>query len=754
MQNKKLTFFFFVFIFLGAKITFAQKIENFDLSANKLIYGNDQIEAIENVILSNKDKKISSDNLIYFKSINTIKLFGNITFTDTKNNKITSNFFEYNLDTKEIFAKDNISFEDKYKNIYNFKEIKSDDNLSKIEGTEVKIALFFEKDKFKNNFNPKLTAKKIIYENEISTLFDASFSTCKENNNEKNCPNWKLNSDQIIHNKLKKTLTYKNTVLDLNEVSIIYLPYFSHPDPTIKRESGFLPPKFSSLGNDLGSTIKIPYFFNLSKSSDFTFAPVYYFKNNPLFLGEYREKFKNGDVSLDFSYTEGYKKINNNNTSGSRNHFYGQYFEEYKNFILDESSLDLKIQHVNNRTYLRVNKINSIDDKFKRNLVKDNDTILTNEISINSFSNKENISIKSASYKNLTRNTDQFDYLTPNIEYYNYDIIKNNYYKIDWVSAFRQQNTNTNQNKSVFTNNLFLETNEIESPIDGLKYKYLGQIQNFNYNSDYNDPKKNQNIELNSVIAMDTYLPMTKNTDLSLQTFTPRFFGRYSPGQMTSSQRNETSITSDNIFSLNRLNTNELIEKNLSLTAGFDWSLLGKQNYKNQKAKLSLGQVFKMNDNQDLPRSSSLNNKSSDIVSSLYYEETNNLQMNIKNTFDNNNPDKIYYTDINLKKIFDKDFIGIQFYEKTKHVGNKRNLNLEAEKNLEDFLRVKLNFDRNMKNNQSDNKKISFEYENECIKYLISLNKNNYSNNDVRPETTLFFGFTLVPFGEGLSSSF
>ncbi len=39
-------------------------------------------------------------------------------------------------------------------------------------------------------------------------------------------------------------------------------------------------------------------------------------------------------------------------------------------------NFQLKLQRVNDPTYLRVNKINSTSDGFKKNLVKENDTKL------------------------------------------------------------------------------------------------------------------------------------------------------------------------------------------------------------------------------------------------------------------------------------------------------------------------------------------------------------------------------------------
>ena len=80
----------------------------------------------------------------------------------------------------------------------------------------------------------------------------------------------------------------------------------SHPDPTVKRRSGFLLPKYSDTKN-LGSGISVPYFYAIDKDKDFTFTNYFYLDENPLFLGEYRQAFKNSDLTLDMGYTQGYK---------------------------------------------------------------------------------------------------------------------------------------------------------------------------------------------------------------------------------------------------------------------------------------------------------------------------------------------------------------------------------------------------------------------------------------------------------------
>ena len=243
---------------------------------------------------------------------------------------------------------------------------------------------FKSKDKFNEFIEPKLSGKEVSIKENITIIKDGKFTSCKSTNEKEGCPYWNLNADLVTHNKEKREIIYKNATLDLNNIPVLYTPYFSHPDPSVKRESGFLAPSFSSLGENIGSTIKIPYFYAISDSKDITISPVYYFSQNPLLLGEYREKFKNGDLSIEGGFTEGYKEINSKQTDGSRYHLYGNLYLNYSDLLLDKTILNAKVQRVNNPTYLRVNKINSNNDGFKRILIKEDDVKLTNEVYLNS----------------------------------------------------------------------------------------------------------------------------------------------------------------------------------------------------------------------------------------------------------------------------------------------------------------------------------------------------------------------------------
>ena len=739
----------------------AQQKDVYNFSADKLTYSQDNniIEAIGNVSAKNSEgKQIFADKIIYNKANQLLKTFGNSRFVDSKNRVLSAENFEYDLDKKIINAQNKVKFIDKEKNIYYFSKITADDKFDEVIGfdlnSDLNKAKFKSGDKFNEFIEPRLSGKEASIKDGITIIKDGKFTSCKRTNETDGCAYWNLKASEIIHNTELKEIIYKNATLDLNNINVLYTPYFSHPDPTVKREAGVLAPSFTSLGGDIGSTVKVPIFYPISESKDFTISPVYYFKQNPLLLGEYREKFKNGDLSLEGGFTEGYKDITSTKTEGSRHHLYGNLQLNFSDKILDESIFNAKIQNVNNPTYLRVNKINSTNDGFKRILVKEDDTQLTNEIYFNSFGKNEILNFKAAAYQNISldKKSDQYQYLLPEIGYSKYQLFDNN--NLSFNSNLKSQNINTNQNKSTFINNLDYSTPENYNNDLGVSYKFLTKINNINYYSDYNAPKQDLNNEINPVLGFDTSLPFAKISKESEQYLIPRIFTRYSPGKMPNSKSNTTTLSTDNIFAMNRMNSDELIEKDLSFNLGFDWLWQEKftPNKETEKAGISIGQVIKFNKDMDMPTSSSLQNKTSDIVTKVNYLAPKNFDVTLKNTIDKQ-LSSVYYSDLTLKKFINNSGeVNLNYYEKNKYIGSERYAKANLVSNLSNSTKLKLETDRNLKTNLTNSHKLSVEDENECIRYGFYFQRNYSSDKDLKPSTSVMFGVTLLPFGESTNT--
>jgi LPS-assembly protein len=756
MQNKFFFIFFFIIIFFQTFKSFSQQKDVYNFSADKITYSQDNniIEAVGKVVAKNNEgKQISSDKIIYNRSKQQLSTFGNSTLSDNKIGTLSAERFEYNLDKQSIIADGKVKFVDKDKNTYYFSKLNSDDKFNEIVGADINAELnkdlLKSGDKFNEFIEPRFSGKFATLKNNITIVQDAQFTTCKKTNEVEGCAYWNLRAGQLIHDKEQKKITYKNASLDLNSIPVLYVPYFSHPDPTVKRKEGFLAPSFSSLGGNIGPTIKIPYFYPLSESADFTVSPVYYFKQNPLLLGEYRERFKNGDLVIEGGYTQGYQKVTSTQTDGSRNHLYGNINLNFKDKILDESQFSTRIQRVNDPTYLRVNKINSTSDGFKKNLVRENETKLTNEVSLNSYGKNETLNLKTAAYQNITtiKKSDQYEYLAPEIIYSKYNFLNNN--NLNLNLNFRSLNTNTNQNKTSFINNLDHSTSESYNSNLGIGYKFLTKINNINYYADHKSPNEDLNTQINPVVALDTSLPLAKISKESEQYIIPRILTRYAPGKMQNAKSNDITLNTDNLFSINRMNSDELIEKDFSFNLGLDWLWKEKKldQTKPREANFSIGQVVKFNNDLDMPTKSSLQNRNSDLVTKATYLSPGNFDFTMKNTLDNN-LNHAYYNDVTLKTFLKQGEVNFNFYEKNNHIGNQRYAKANLISFVTDSTKIKIETDRNLKTDMTNSHKLGIENENECIRYGIYLQKNYASDKDLKPATSVFFGVTLLPFGD------
>jgi LPS-assembly protein len=116
-------------------------------------------------------------------------------------------------------------------------------------------------------------------------------------------PLWQIKATTIEHDTQSKTVTYYNARLEFKGIPIFYLPYFYHPDPSVKRQSGLLFPTYG-MSSNFGKSISTPYYYVIDKNRDLTFTPTFFEKEGAVYTTEYRHRYRNGDARLAGSYTQ------------------------------------------------------------------------------------------------------------------------------------------------------------------------------------------------------------------------------------------------------------------------------------------------------------------------------------------------------------------------------------------------------------------------------------------------------------------
>ena len=149
----------------------------------------------------------------------------------------------------------------------------------------------------------RLAANGAVRSDGRTEMSKAVFSPCQLcPDHPEHPPLWQIKSVRVVHDQQRRDIEYSDAFLEVFGVPVAYTPYFSHPDPTVKRRSGFLTPSFGG-HSQLGLTTQIPYFLELAPYRDVTFAPIFTSKEGVVLAGEYRERTRSGQFEFSGSIT-------------------------------------------------------------------------------------------------------------------------------------------------------------------------------------------------------------------------------------------------------------------------------------------------------------------------------------------------------------------------------------------------------------------------------------------------------------------
>lgn len=762
-MTKITKFIFFLIIIIGCNAyNYSLAENNYNITAKKVIYtdNNKLITASGDAVLwDDNKKKITSKKIIYNKKNQIIQTFEESKYNDEKN-YIEADTFVYDLKTKTIYAQGKVVFLDNQQNKYLFDKFDYNEISKKGNGSNIKANL---------NDSSNFIAEKGFFNGneETASLHNSHFTTCKKTIDSKNnyCPDWSLRSQKVKHDKKNKMLYHENVVLKIKEIPVFYSPYLSHPDPSVKRKSGFLVPVIKNI-SEIGGIFKAPYFWAISEDKDLTITPSYYFDEKPMLQTSFRQKFKNSFLQIENAYSQGYKNLNGTGrTPGSRNYTFLNYDSKVKDLFFKENEINFKLQKVSQSTFLKVNKINT--DLFKEDV---ND--LENFFKLASYNDNKRIDFKVGYYDTLSvKDTSKYTYILPEVSY-SMNNLKFNDFNLNFTSYFLGKKYEKDKIQAQNINNIYAEKNQIIFKKLGISTIVKGNILNNNSHNNNIIDNVNGNTSKNYyTLAVDNKLPLVKFDDKSQKTITPKIFIKYTTGQMKDSSSDIKILELSDIYSINRNNTNDKPETGLSLGHGFDF-INTKQNSENRtylKTHFGLGQVLRTTVHQNQPSTSSLDKKRSDVIGEfkidligeankftsddinfLQKSKNNNLKINYK--FNSNESiSKLYRNQIDLSGLYNTFSTKILFNEENSHVGTARSATYALNKFLTKNTFFSLDGKKNLVTNNSEYLNLSYNYENDCIKASIAFSRNYYNDQDLQNSNSLFFSIILKPFGDSFA---
>jgi LPS-assembly protein len=219
-------------------------------------YSNKRVAAVGNVQIYYGGSTLEADKVIYDQATKRLHAEGNVRLTDEDGRITYGQIMDLSDDYRDGFV----------------------DSLRLDTPDQTRMAAS-RAERSKGNFT--------VFHNGVYT----ACAPCKDD--PKKPPLWQVKAARIIHDQKEHMIYFEDASLEFFGKPLAWLPYFSAPDPTVKRKTGFLMPSINS-SSIYGVGVEIPYYWAIAPNYDATFAPKITSKQGVLMQGEFRQRLDDG----------------------------------------------------------------------------------------------------------------------------------------------------------------------------------------------------------------------------------------------------------------------------------------------------------------------------------------------------------------------------------------------------------------------------------------------------------------------------
>ncbi|MFW0777722.1 MAG: LPS-assembly protein LptD [Rickettsiales bacterium] len=288
------------------------------LTATQMDYDqqNNIVTATGNVEVTQGQTVLLADKLVYDQFNNQVKAIGNVSMMDASGSVVFA---------EEVQLKDDMHAGV----IRQFKARLSDDSLF-------------------------VAAQANKLDEDVTELTRAVYSPCKVTCDEDSVghdPMWQLRASTVRVDEEEQLVTYDDVNFEVYGTPVFYTPYLSHATPGADNKSGLLAPEFQQNGN-LGSVVKVPYYYVIGQDKDLTITPIYTSQEGLVMAGGYRQKFDNGEWFMDGSITRPQDRDGRGFVERGKN-FRGHFNTNGKFAAGQDTDLGFDIHYTTDDTYLR-----------------------------------------------------------------------------------------------------------------------------------------------------------------------------------------------------------------------------------------------------------------------------------------------------------------------------------------------------------------------------------------------------------------
>ena len=553
-------------------------------------------------------------------------------------------------------------------------------------------------------------------------LRKAVYSPCQRCPTNPQIPLWQIKAIEIVHNKSEKNIEYRDAFMEFLGIPVFYTPYFFHPDPTVKRRTGLLVPKYSS-NNILGVRLETPYYINIAPDRDATLRPIFTTKEGLIFAGEYRQRFIDGETNLKGSVTNGTKP---SGAKGIRGHFFSDIKKDINQTWRAGATL----------------KLTSDDTYLQRYGFQDSDTLKSHAF-VEGFQNQNYASVQSYFWRGL-RNTDDpatiplimpmidANFITPVGD-------RNTLWKLDANILSLTRSEGVDSLRLSLKNSLELP---YIAPI-GDVYHFYASLQTDAYHTSNYQNTSEFSGRIFPRIGLDWRLPLSRQTKFGTQVVEPVIGFQLAPNagnskKISNEDSKDIEFDETNLFSRNRFTGLDRVDGGQRIYYGLK---LGSIN-PNISSDGFVGQSYSVGRNSDFAENSGLNDHFSDIVGRLSLRPSDEIKIQYRFRLDKDNfsARRSEFSTHAGPEILNFN-LNYSFFDEGSGSGeftDREEITYGLSSRLSKAWSINASTTRDLKLSNTLNQRFGINYHCDCFTMNLSFERTFTEDRDVKPSDTVF----------------
>lgn len=553
-------------------------------------------------------------------------------------------------------------------------------------------------------------------------------------------PLWQLKAVRVIHDKGTQTVQYRDAWLEVKGLPVFYTPFFQHPDPTVKRRSGFLTPSFEN-SEDLGQVFRVPYFWDMGPEKDLTLTPLITTLEASGIIADYRHRFRKGEFNFAGSGVYDFENTTVEPDDDWRGHGRGN----VKFHFNDTWRAGIEVDRATDDTYLRRYGFTA-------------DSTLTSRGFAEAFKGRNYFAANTYAFQSLDGSVD------PDTEPLVLPMLDLNYVgRTGWLGG----------RPTLDANLLIMERAEgvnmrrlsVRPGWDLPFYDSLGSAYNLSLSLAMDGYHVDELVrpgrtgDFNGFTGrifpqakFDWRYPLVRTRGTVDQVIEPIATAIYSlnggnPNTIPNEDSQELELDDTNLFSGNRFSGLDRVEGGLRAGYGLKWGLYGRGG---GSTSLLVGQVFRLRDDDTFGTGTGLTENLSDVVARVHVRPNSHLDMIYRTRFGNDDlsPDR---NELSFSGGVPALRVGATYTfvsaQDSGGFAGREELNFSANSRINRFWRADLSGTRDLVENELRSLAVGLTYEDECVIVTTKATRSFFVDRDIEPTDTVFIRLTLKTLG-------